>query len=166
MMIPARVILTLLLLQAPLWTYATQPEEDEPSVKLPDYEKNQQSSGDDLTKYVVMYEKRAQFDSPESYGKGPWELFTYGFGVKYGHNPTKRIEKGYGYVKALGRDFCKENPEHCASFFDPNAFLYRGIKEPYWGYQARGSSLHALTHGLHLKQATPIDSIGRHHKRF
>ncbi|XP_076336267.1 uncharacterized protein LOC143239243 [Tachypleus tridentatus] len=105
---------------------------------------------------VLIYDKRALFDPPGHYGKGPWEIFTHGYGLKYGFNNDKFTEKGYGYVKALGRNFCRDNPHSCPNYYNHRPFVFRGIREPYWGYRPRGGILHplkeavALARGYHL----------------
>ncbi|XP_076312301.1 uncharacterized protein LOC143225933 [Tachypleus tridentatus] len=101
---------------------------------------------------VVIYDKRAIFDPPGQYGKGPWELFTFGYGVKYGFDMNKFFEKGYGYVKALGRDFCRKNPHSCPSYYSPQPFTYRGTKEPYWGFRPRGGIIHPLREAIALNR--------------
>lgn len=83
-----------------------------------------------------MYEKRTIQDPLDKYGKGPWRYLTYGHGISYGSKgPGKVFEKGYGYIRALGRDHCKL-PEHlCPPKDDDKPFEYEGRKEPYFGYR-------------------------------
>ncbi|XP_076365763.1 uncharacterized protein LOC143254467 [Tachypleus tridentatus] len=147
-MVPIRIALGFILCQEAIWVCASKHENKGlSSTKLHDYNKDQKNPIENLSKSVIIYEKRAQFDSPENYGKGPWELFTYGFGVKYGSNPFAQVEKGFGYVKALGREYCQENPAQCPGYTDTKPFIYHGVKEPYWGYRPRSSPLHDLPHG-------------------
>ncbi|KFM78378.1 hypothetical protein X975_20520, partial [Stegodyphus mimosarum] len=88
-----------------------------------------------LPRYFTMYEKRVIQDPTDKYGKGPWRYLTYGHGITYGSKePGKVFEKGYGYIRALGRDHCKL-PEHLCPPKDDKPFEYEGRKEPYFGYR-------------------------------
>ncbi|XP_035228459.1 extensin-2-like [Stegodyphus dumicola] len=88
-----------------------------------------------LPQYFTMYEKRVIQDPTDKYGKGPWRYLTYGHGITYGSKePGKVFEKGYGYIRALGRDHCKL-PEHLCPPKDDKPFEYEGRKEPYFGYR-------------------------------
>ncbi|KAG8199699.1 hypothetical protein JTE90_022148 [Oedothorax gibbosus] len=88
-----------------------------------------------LPLYFTMYEKRIIQDPTDQYGKGPWRYLTYGHGITYGSKePGKVFEKGYGYIRALGRDHCKL-PENQCPPKDDKPFEYDGRKEPYFGYR-------------------------------
>lgn len=88
-----------------------------------------------LPLYFTMYEKRVIQDPLTKYGKGPWRYLTYGHGITYGSKePGKVFEKGYGYIRALGRDHCKEPGNICPPR-DGKPFQYEGRKEPYFGYR-------------------------------
>ncbi|GIX98835.1 uncharacterized protein CDAR_113771 [Caerostris darwini] len=89
-----------------------------------------------LPLYFTMYEKRIVQDPLDKYGKGPWRYLTYGHGITYGSKePGKVFEKGYGYIKALGRDHCKLPENKCPRRDDDKPFEYQGRKEPYFGYR-------------------------------
>ncbi|XP_015905493.2 uncharacterized protein [Parasteatoda tepidariorum] len=88
-----------------------------------------------LPLYFTMYEKRIIQDPMDKYGKGPWRYLTYGHGITYGSKePGKVFERGYGYIRALGRDHCKL-PDNLCPKRDEKPFEYDGRKEPYFGYR-------------------------------
>ncbi|GBN09106.1 hypothetical protein AVEN_162071-1 [Araneus ventricosus] len=89
-----------------------------------------------LPLYFTMYEKRIIQDPVDKYGKGPWRYLTYGHGITYGSKePGKVFEKGYGYIRALGRDHCKLPENKCPRSDGDKPFEYEGRKEPYFGYR-------------------------------
>ncbi|GFY14662.1 uncharacterized protein TNCV_647061 [Trichonephila clavipes] len=89
-----------------------------------------------LPLYFTMYEKRIIQDPVNKYGKGPWRYLTYGHGITYGSKePGKVFERGYGYIRALGRDHCKLPDNRCPKKDDDKPFEYEGRKEPYFGYR-------------------------------
>ncbi|GFY75632.1 uncharacterized protein TNIN_108011 [Trichonephila inaurata madagascariensis] len=89
-----------------------------------------------LPLYFTMYEKRIIQDPVDKYGKGPWRYLTYGHGITYGSKePGKVFERGYGYIRALGRDHCKLPGNRCPQKDDDKPFEYEGRKEPYFGYR-------------------------------
>ncbi|XP_054707949.1 uncharacterized protein LOC129217645 [Uloborus diversus] len=88
-----------------------------------------------LPQYFTMYEKRIIADPTDKYGKGPWRYLTYGHGITYGSKePGKVFEKGYGYIRALGRDHCNL-PDHLCPPRDEKPFEYEGRKEPFFGFR-------------------------------
>ncbi|GFU34747.1 uncharacterized protein NPIL_545101 [Nephila pilipes] len=89
-----------------------------------------------LPLYFTMYEKRIIQDPVNNYGKGPWRYLTYGHGITYGSKePGKVFERGYGYIRALGRDHCKLPDNRCPKRDEDKPFEYEGRKEPYFGYR-------------------------------
>ena len=72
---------------------------------------------------VKIYDHRAEHDPKEQYGRGPWNYYGYGYGLEYQYDPDGKYQrqKGYGYVRAYGRDFCKfadksKCPEHVRQY--------------------------------------------------
>ncbi|XP_067136116.1 uncharacterized protein [Centruroides vittatus] len=90
---------------------------------------------------VVQYEERDFYDDPKVYGHGPWRFERHGYGVNYGiKDPGIAYEKGYGYIKAFGRDFCPYPIDQCAHF-NPEIFQYNGDRtEPYFGWRPKGTT--------------------------
>lgn len=87
---------------------------------------------------VKMYDHRAEHDSKNLYGTGPWRYLSYGYGYEYQYHPNGRYqrEKGYGFLKTFGRDFCKYNNHKLCRPSDPKFF--HQVKnfnngEPFWG---------------------------------
>lgn len=101
----------------------------------PNHQPPQAKRDPKLPLYFTMYEKRIIQDPTDKYGKGPWRYLTYGHGITYGSKePGKVFEKGYGYIRALGRDHCKLPENQCPPSND-KPFEYDGRKEPYFGYR-------------------------------
>ncbi|KAF8783385.1 hypothetical protein HNY73_013550 [Argiope bruennichi] len=132
----------------------TYPKPAEPEYPAPHHLANQESTPDykrpegsqpsnsrvvrdpRLPLYFTMYEKRIVQDPVDKYGKGPWRYLTYGHGITYGSKePGKVFERGYGYIRALGRDHCKLPENKCPRKDDDKPFEYEGRKEPYFGYR-------------------------------
>ncbi|CAG2169978.1 unnamed protein product, partial [Oppiella nova] len=59
---------------------------------------------------VKIYDHRAYHDPIHYYGRGPWKYFGHGYGIDYGYDTdgSSSHEKGYGFIKAFGREFCKD----------------------------------------------------------
>ncbi|RWS07378.1 hypothetical protein B4U79_14431, partial [Dinothrombium tinctorium] len=89
---------------------------------------------------VKIYDHRAEHDPIELYGNGPWKYRGHGYGIEYQYLPDGSYERqrGYGFIKLLGREFCKPNSLICRpsdpNFFDKLFSYNRG--EPFWGQPA------------------------------
>ena len=88
---------------------------------------------------VKMYDHRAEHDSKSLYGTGPWRYLGYGYGIEYQYQPNGQYqrEKGYGFLKTFGRDFCKYNNYKLCRLSNPKFF--QEVKnfnngEPFWGH--------------------------------
>ncbi|KAH9391100.1 hypothetical protein TYRP_006694, partial [Tyrophagus putrescentiae] len=65
---------------------------------------------------VTIYHHQGIHDPVEEYGKGgPWNFLGNGYGVHYEHDLDGKYsrQKGYNFVKAHGREFCKEGESGC-----------------------------------------------------
>ncbi|XP_053202941.1 uncharacterized protein LOC128387716 [Panonychus citri] len=103
---------------------------------------------------VKIYDHRAEHDPNSLYGTGPWKYKGYGYGIEYQYEPDGSYgrEKGYGFMKAFGVDFCrhsksslcrKSSPLSMSSSSSSNedeeddkSFFKEMINpgEPYWGH--------------------------------
>ncbi|XP_053211458.1 uncharacterized protein LOC128395087 [Panonychus citri] len=85
---------------------------------------------------VKMYDHRAEHDPKHLYGTGPWNYYGYGYGIEYAYKPdgTFNREKGYGYLKAFGRDFCKyKDLSKCRKSHPKKTEKIINRGEPFWG---------------------------------
>uniref|UniRef100_T1KN15 Uncharacterized protein n=2 Tax=Tetranychus urticae TaxID=32264 RepID=T1KN15_TETUR len=85
---------------------------------------------------VKMYDHRAEHDPKHLYGTGPWNYYGYGYGIEYAYKPdgTFNREKGYGYLKAFGRDFCKyKDTRRCRKSNSKQTVKIINRGEPFWG---------------------------------
>lgn len=88
---------------------------------------------------VRIFDHRAEHDPISNYGTGPFKFRGYGWGINYEYEPNGSFqqEKGYGFVKIFGRDFCKFKDKSRCRDAD-NIDLYSDYKsfnhgEPFWG---------------------------------
>ncbi|XP_074603456.1 uncharacterized protein LOC141856992 [Brevipalpus obovatus] len=86
---------------------------------------------------VKIYDHRAEHDDNKLWGTGPYKYKGYGYGLEYQYNEdgTYQRERGYGFLKMFGRDFCNDH-NNCrpsdSKFFDQVKHFKSA--EPYWAH--------------------------------
>ena len=86
---------------------------------------------------VKIYDHRAEHDPNNLYGTGPWKYKGYGYGIEYQYEPDGSYgrEKGYGFMKAFGVDFCRYRKKSACRSSDGSFFSEMvNPGEPYWGH--------------------------------